>query len=160
MNSGCYHIVKAALEKLPPRQRVIEFGSLDVNGNIRALLGDAEYIGVDLLEGPNVTVVADAATYTPPWQPDLVLCLNMLEHAANAQDIVSNAYRMLGPGGVFIVSVPDASFPPHSHDGGMLHPGEYYEAFGIERLWRMLGDFAETVFMEGGQLIYGMGVRE
>jgi len=159
VNQTCYYTVKAALEHMPPRRRVIEFGSADVNGNVRDLLGGAEYIGVDIRPGPNVDVVADAATYDPPWRPDLVLCLNMLEHTPESTEIVANAHRMLAPSGMLLVSVPDASFPIHSADGGALKDGEWYEAFSVESLWRLLGAFADTVFTVGGQLIYGIGVR-
>ena len=160
MNQACYYTVKSALEYLPwtPR-RVVEFGSLDVNGNVRALLGEAEYIGVDLLEGPNVDVVANAATYEPPWRPDLVLCLNMLEHTPEAEAIVANAHRILAPSGIFLVDVPGETWPVHSADGGPLHEGEWYQAFTIESLWRLLGAFDDTTFTENGRLIYGIGVR-
>ena len=159
MNDSCYYTIKAALELLPTPTRVVEFGSLDVNGTVRDLLGDAEYIGVDMRAGPNVTIVADAATYDPPWRPGLVLCLNMLEHTPASEAIVANAHKMLAPSGVFIVSVPDKTFPIHSADGGMLHEGEYYKAFTLEGLWQLLWAFDNTVFTANGQLIYGVGVR-
>ena len=159
MNQACYYTVKAALEHMPERRRVVEFGSADVNGNVRDLLGDAEYIGVDIRPGPNVDVVADAATYDPPWRPDLVLCLNMLEHTEDGPAIVANAHRMLAPSGALMVSVPDASFPIHSADGGALKEGEWYKAFDVKSLWQLLGAFADTVFTANGQLIYAIGVR-
>ena len=159
MNQACYYTVKAALEHMPPRRHVVEFGSADVNGNVRNLLGDAEYIGVDIRPGPNVDVVADATTYDPPWRPDLVLCLNMLEHTPEGPAIIANAHRMLAPSGMLLISVPDTSFPIHSADGGALKDGEWYKAFSVESLWQLLGAFADTVFTVGGQLIYGIGVR-
>ena len=159
MNQACYYTVKAALEHMPERRRVVEFGSADVNGNVRDLLGDAEYIGVDIRPGPNVDVVADAATYDPPWRPDLVLCLNMLEHTEDGPAIVANAHRMLAPSGALMVSVPDASFPIHSADGGALKEGEFYTSFTVESLWRLLEAFDDTVFTANDRLLYAIGVR-
>ncbi|MDB0050250.1 hypothetical protein N9F31_02215, partial [Pseudomonadales bacterium] len=37
---------------------VLEIGSYDVNGSIRSLFNAQNYVGVDLVEGPGVDVVA------------------------------------------------------------------------------------------------------
>ena len=160
MNQACYYTVKAALEHLPPRRRVVEFGSADVNGNVRDLLSDeAEYIGVDIRPGPNVDVVADSAPNGPPRRPHVVVWLNMLVPKPEGPAIVANAHRMLAPSGALLVSVPDASFPIHSADGGALKEGEFYTSFNVESLWRLLEAFDDTVFTANDRLLYAIGVR-
>jgi SAM-dependent methyltransferase len=68
-----------------------------------------------------VDVVADAATYQPDFTPDTVVCCEVLEHAENAAAIVENAYRMLAPGGLFIMTCAMEPRAPHSAvDGGPL----------------------------------------
>jgi len=108
--------------------RVVELGSLDVVGTIRDLFGEAEsYVGVDVVEGPSVDVVANAAYWQPDIRPDMVLCCEVLEHASEAAEIINNAWLMLLPGGIFVVTAAATGRQEHSAiDGLELRPGEYY----------------------------------
>ena len=107
---------------------VVEFGSRNVNGSVRPLFSGVRYIGVDLLPGPGVDVQADAATYTPPEPAGVVVCCEVLEHAPDAGAIVANAYRILAPGGVLILTAAGEGRIPHSAVDGKprLYPGEFY----------------------------------
>ena len=160
MNESCRGNVGRLLARLPEVKRVVEFGSRDVNGNIRDLLpSDAEYIGVDLVAGPNVDTVWDAAGYDPPWHPDLVLCLNTLEHTPLAPIIIGNAWRILTVGGVLFLSWPDVSWPPHSADGGPLQKGEFYHNTTTEELEQLLESFPTKRLYTDGQLIYALAQK-
>jgi len=128
------------------RLSVVELGSRTVAGNwpysgpVRPLFGDADgepaYVGVDIAEGPNVDVVADAAT----WQCDLaevdtVVCCETLEHTPEAQMICYNAWRMLDSGGVFLVTTAGEGRAEHSAvDGGPLRDGEFYRNVSRDQL--------------------------
>lgn len=95
--------------------RVVEFGSLDINGGVRDLLpAAATYIGVDVQDGPGVDIVADAATWAPDDPPDLVLCLEVFEHCETWRDLIVNAYNILAPGGLFICTAAAPGRAPHS----------------------------------------------
>jgi predicted SAM-dependent methyltransferase len=161
MNEACRLQVARLLERLPEPKRIIEFGSRDVNGNVRDLLPKgAEYIGVDSLPGPNVDVVADAAGYEPPWHPDLVLCLNTLEHAPLAPIIIGNAWRILAAGGSLLLSWPDTTWPPHSAiDGGPLRDGEHSHNVTPEELAALLQQFQSVTMYTAGQLIYALATK-
>ena len=64
MHPAALQWVTEALDDLPAPTRVIELGSLNVNGGLRHLFPpECDYIGVDLQPGPGVDVVADACTY-------------------------------------------------------------------------------------------------
>ena len=119
---------------------VVELGSLDINGGVRDLLpAGASYIGIDIQDGPGVDVVADAARYRPPAPPDLVLCLEVLEHTSKAPAILRNAVRMLAPGGLIVVTAAMAPRAPHSgYDGGALRDGEWYRNVRADTLLRYL----------------------
>lgn len=106
--------------------RVVEFGSRDVNGSVRPLFDCREYVGVDIAPGPAVDVVADAALYR--GEPaDVVVCCEVLEHAANVNGIVASARANLRDGGHLVVTCATDPRAPHSAvDGGTLRPGEYY----------------------------------
>src|SRR5208283_1437369 len=64
--------------------RVLEVGSMDINGSIRPAFGDAsEYIGIDLTPGPGVDRVMSAHDLDQAWPAgwfDTVVCCEMLEH--------------------------------------------------------------------------------
>jgi hypothetical protein len=61
-------------------------------------------VALDVLPGAGVDIVADAGDWDPGLQFDVVLCTEVLEHAPNAEQVVANAYRLLAPGGVFIMT--------------------------------------------------------
>lgn len=50
--------VKDKFPELFSNSRILEIGSLDINGSIRRFFTDCFYIGVDIAEGPGVDVVA------------------------------------------------------------------------------------------------------
>jgi SAM-dependent methyltransferase len=91
-------------------KRVLEVGSLDVNGSVRGdimALGPAEYVGVDIRPGPGVDMVCDAGDLVARFGEnafDVVVSTELLEHARDWRRIVSNIKRVTRPGGVMIVS--------------------------------------------------------
>jgi SAM-dependent methyltransferase len=109
---------------------VLEIGSRDVNGSVRQLLApdpDIIYVGIDTLPGKGVDLIADGATYDTQARFDLILCCEVLEHAANFVDIIKNAYRLLTPNGYFVFTCAGPTRNVHSAiDAGELRPGEYY----------------------------------
>ena len=67
MHAAAYAFVCTAIADLQPRA-VLEIGSLDVNStaqrmNVRTLVGDAAYTGIDTHPGLGVDIVASAADY-------------------------------------------------------------------------------------------------
>jgi SAM-dependent methyltransferase len=79
------------------------------------------------LGSPGVDVVADGATWGETGVYDLGLCLETLEHAPTAPEIVANLRRLVRPGGLLILTMATDPRAPHSAvDGAALHPGEYY----------------------------------
>jgi SAM-dependent methyltransferase len=156
--------------RLPPRSSVVEFGSRTVSGPwpcsgpVRQLFPGADYVGMDLIDGPNVDVVADAATWEPvPFHPvDTVVCAETLQFAPAAERICRNACRLLAPGGVFVVTAAGVGRAPQSAvDGGQLREGEYYHNVNGEELRAWLAPFGFSLidtFSEVGD-IYAVAVR-
>jgi hypothetical protein len=131
MHVQAYAFAARVVAALPDLDHVLEVGSRDVNGSIRELLPwrASSYIGVDIAPGPCVDVVADGATFVPSEAPDLVVCMETLEHAEQAAAIVRNAAAMLlrKPGGRLLVTCATEPRAPHSGvDGGPLQAGEFY----------------------------------
>lgn len=116
-----------------PRKKglsIAEFGSLDVNGGVKDLLNEPHtYVGVDIVFGPNVDVVGDAAEFNKNGDSvfDVVLCLEVFEHDEKWRDLVQSAHRNLRPGGTFIATCATGARPTHSAYGSAdLMPGEWY----------------------------------
>lgn len=108
--------------------RVIELGSRDVNGSVRDLFPGAEFVGVDIGDGPGVDVVCDAADYVTDQPADCVVSTEMLEHTARARETVIAAFNMLKPGGMLVMTAAGPGRAPHSAvDGRTLREGEFYE---------------------------------
>jgi SAM-dependent methyltransferase len=127
VHEGAYRFVARIASQIDLRESVIELGSRTVAGDwpysgpVRPLFGDAKYLGVDIRPGPNVDMVADAATLDSLGMFDTVVCCETLEHTPDAKAICETAYRLLEPGGVFITTMAGEGRAPHSAvDGGPL----------------------------------------
>jgi SAM-dependent methyltransferase len=119
---------------------VLDLGGRDINGNPRDLWPNARgYTVLDILPGEGVDIVADAATWEPPYQWDVIVSAECFEHTAEWPAICRTAYKACQPGGRFIVTTAAPGRPPHSGIDGLfsLHPGEHYAnvpAFELERV--------------------------
>lgn len=122
---------------------VLDLGGRDINGSPRALFPNATiYRVLDIAAGPNVDIVADAATWTPDREYDVVVCTEVFEHTASWRDICRTAYKATKPGGRFIATMAGPGRPAHSAvDGGWrLHPGEHYANIDPDSLHRTLSE--------------------
>lgn len=92
--------------------RVIELGSLNVNGSARSLFDVDDYVGVDTQEGACVDVVCAAKDFAA--QPcDTLISLSMLEHDPSWRDSLQNSNSLLRPGGLLILSYGAEGNDPH-----------------------------------------------
>jgi hypothetical protein len=84
--------------------RVLELGSGGAEPFIRELfVNPTEYVGVDIVPGPTVDVVADAATVDfgiSRFMP--VMCFSLLEHAPNWRECLTNGTKYVEQGGVMV----------------------------------------------------------
>ena len=115
-------IVAGALpERIVRGQRLLDVGSLDVNGTVRPALealGPAEYVGIDMRPGPWVDVVCDAAEIDRRFGPDaldVVVSTELLEHAREWKKIIHNFKYVLKPGGLLVVTTRSYGVDFHRH---------------------------------------------
>lgn len=93
--------------------KVLELGSLIVNGSARELFS-GEYVGLDLIEGEGVDVVADAHRLPFPVDSfDVVLCTEMVEHDSAFWLTMFEAGRVLCPGGHLLLTTRGNGFRYH-----------------------------------------------
>ena len=84
-------------------KKVLDCGSLDINGNNRHMFTDCEYIGIDVGEGKNVDVVSTIHEY--PGQDeefDIIVSTECAEHDMHWEASLKNIVRMLKSGGIFV----------------------------------------------------------
>lgn len=128
------------IESVTPRgpfATVIEIGGRDINGTVRPLFGNANYLSIDLYEGPGVDIVTDAANWQPDEPVDCVVCAEVLEHAPNAEQLVRQAWEWLRPGGLLIVTCATDPRPAHSAiTGCLIEPGDEFYANVPEATFR------------------------
>lgn len=115
--------------------KVLEIGSLDINGSVREYFDDAkEYIGIDSTAGLGVDKLLNAHNISKKWKPETfntILCLEMLEHDDKPWVTIENIKRVLKKGGFLIISTPTFGFPLHRYPKDYFRFGEdaYQEIF-------------------------------
>ena len=83
--------------------RVLDIGSYDINGNNRFLFEDYEYLGIDLVDGPNVDLAIKAHELQEPDNSfDFIISTECFEHDMYYPKSLNNIIRMLKPGGLFL----------------------------------------------------------
>jgi SAM-dependent methyltransferase len=107
---------------------VLDLGGRNVNGTTRELFRyAARYVSVDIRDGDEVDVVADAADLDLGELFDVVVSTELLEHAERGAEIVATARRHLKPGGKFIATMAGPGRAPHGASGEHVPPpGEFY----------------------------------
>lgn len=102
--------------------RVLEVGSMDVNGSVRENFRNCEYTGIDFREGPGVDVVMDAVDLPKKFGPvfDVVLCLETLEHCEDWRGVLQASWDVLKDGGKFMLTTPTKEKGRHNY------PSDYW----------------------------------
>jgi hypothetical protein len=97
------------------KESIIEFGSYDINGSIRNIIGcnAEEYIGLDWRAGPSVDVVSLAHEYSPERKFKAIVSASMLEHDPYWKDSLSNMAELLDDEGIMVLSWGTALNPSH-----------------------------------------------
>lgn len=86
-------------------RKVLEVGSLDINGSVRSFFTDGSYVGVDVAAGPGVDEVCQGQLVDYPTGAfDVVVSCECMEHNPYWVETLSNMFRMTKPGGLVIVS--------------------------------------------------------
>jgi SAM-dependent methyltransferase len=94
--------------------RVLEVGSLDLNGSVRELFVEAVYTGLDLGPGPGVDVVCDGADYdAPDGSYDVVLSTEAFEHTPRWPEVFQNMTRLVRSGGLVFMTCASTGRPEH-----------------------------------------------
>jgi SAM-dependent methyltransferase len=95
-------------------KKVLEIGSLDLNGTVRGYFTDCDYTGLDVAAGPGVDVVCEGQKYDAPDATfGTVICCEVMEHNPYWADTFRNMMRLLKPGGLMVMSCATGWRPEH-----------------------------------------------
>ena len=85
--------------------RVLEIGSLDVNGSIRSFFVDCDYKGLDVAPGPGVDIVGGGHEFDAPnGSFDVVVSVETMEHNPYWIETVGNMLRLCREGGLILIT--------------------------------------------------------
>jgi SAM-dependent methyltransferase len=108
------NFVKRKFPDFFKNKRVIDFGSLDINGSNRQFFENCEYTGLDIGPGKNVDIVSRAHEYSAPDASyDVVVSTEMFEHDKFLHLSLPNMVRVLKPGGLFFWTCAAPGRPEH-----------------------------------------------
>ena len=121
--------------------KVLELGSLNVNGTARDVLKSSVYIGIDLQQGKDVDIQMNAHDILKNFGVayfDVVVNMNMLEHDDRFWDTMNQVNQVLKVGGFQVFCVPTFDFPIHRY------PKDY---------WRFGEDAVREVIFNGYEIV-------
>jgi len=139
--------VKKRLPEFFSRKRVLDAGSLDLNGNNRWLFEEGEYIGVDIQDGWNVDVVSPIHEYEPQDGPfDTIICTEVFEHDFYWKESLQRIVELLKPGGLFLFTCATTGRPIHRkkrkegklYKYGLPEWGKYYRNLAEEDIRQVI----------------------
>lgn len=96
---------KSVKQKFPQyfkNKKVLDVGSLDVNGTNRYLFENCEYTGIDVGPGKNVDVVMPIHLYKCDFQYDFIVSTECFEHDMYFKESFKNILSLLKSGGMFM----------------------------------------------------------
>lgn len=116
---------KAERPQFFTKQKVLELGALDVNGNVREPFEKCDFTGVDWVDGKNVDIVMRGAQINvPPESFDVLLSANHLEHDPEWEATLTAGINALKEGGLILLrwatrksSAHGPEFDPHGKQG-------------------------------------------
>jgi hypothetical protein len=96
--------------------RVLDIGSLDINGSNHYLFDKYTYIGVDIGMGKNVNIISKGHEYKPldnkPY--DIVISTECFEHDIHWQETINNITdNLVRSGGMFLFTCATTGRPEH-----------------------------------------------
>ena len=104
-------------EKYPEffkNKKVLDIGSLDINGSNKDMFEDCDYLGVDVGEGRNVDIVSVGHLFDAPDNYfDTIISTEVFEHDMYYEKTIQNIIRMLKPGGLFLFTCAAPGRPEH-----------------------------------------------
>ena len=138
-------IVKRYLPTYFSSGRVIEMGSLDINGSVRGHFNAAEYVGVDLGPGPGVDLVCSGHEVDlPAGSFDCAISLECFEHNPFWTETFLNMLRLTRGDGLVLMTCATTGRREH----GTPRSAPESSPFTVARGWSYYRNLTERNFVE------------
>jgi SAM-dependent methyltransferase len=105
--------VKARLPQYFKGGRVLEIGSLNINGTVRGFFNAEEYVGVDIGKGKGVDVVSSGHLYDSEKLFDCCISCECFEHNPFWKETFENMIRLCKSEGLIIFTCATTGRPEH-----------------------------------------------
>lgn len=115
------------------KTKVLEVGSLNINGTVRDFFADCNYLGVDLGPGAMVDLVCSGHELDHPDHTyDVAISTECFEHNPYWAETFANMLRMTRPGGLIVFTCATTGRPEHGTKrttprDAPLVPWDYYQ---------------------------------
>lgn len=106
--------VKTKFPAFFDRMKVLEVGSLNINGTVRDFFTNCDYTGIDVGEGPGVDIISSGHTFEAPNDTyDVSISCECFEHNPHWVETFINMHRMAKNNGFVIMSCATDGRPEH-----------------------------------------------
>ena len=105
--------LKTVLPSYFDEVRVLDCGSLDVNGSLKPLFTNSEYVGIDARPGRNVDIVTKVHEFHDLEPFDVVVSAEMLEHDEHWKASLRRMWDCLRPDGLLAISAAGPNRAEH-----------------------------------------------
>jgi len=130
-------------------KKVLEVGSLDINGSIRAYFTNCDYTGIDVGAGRGVDTVCEGQLYAAADDTfDTIVSCECFEHNPFWQETFNNMHRMCKSEGLIIMSCATTGRKEHGTWGSEPECCPLTLAKG----WHYYRNLEENDFREGFDL--------
>jgi hypothetical protein len=122
---------------------VLEIGAHEVNGSVRSFLEtNNNYVGLDLISGPGVDIVASGHDFGSTGTYDITIACEVLEHNPYWLETVYNMIRITKPGGLVIITCASTGRVEH----GTFRTNPVESPGTSESGWHYYKNISEKVF--------------
>lgn len=126
-------------------KKILEVGSLDINGSLRDLFIQCNYTGLDLAEGKGVDIVCLGHEYNAPdCSYDTVLSAECFEHNPHWSETFANMIRLCKNSGLIFFTCATEGRPEHGTSRSM----PYASPFTVQKGWDYYKNLTEQDFRE------------
>lgn len=137
--------IKQHFNKYFEGSRVLEVGSLDINGSVRSLFTGCDYTGVDVAQGKGVDLVCEGQMLDfPSGYFDTVISCEAMEHNPYWVETTANMFRLCRKGGVVIISC--ATHGRREHGTTRTNPND--SPLTLQLGWDYYRNLSEQDFMK------------
>jgi SAM-dependent methyltransferase len=127
------------------KKKVLEVGSLDINGSIRGFFHDCDYLGVDVAKGPGVDLVCEGQSLDHEANTyDTVGSCECFEHNPHWVETFKNMHRVAKPRGLIFMTCATTGRPEH----GTSRTSPHASPLTVEKGWDYYKNLTENDFIE------------